>query len=59
MFASVQAPEISGMDVIMVRVEADASEGLPSLYMVERGTGQNPQCTEKLRYQSAAAQTDN
>lgn len=49
MFASVQAPEISGMDVIMVRVEADASEGLPSMYMVGDLNHQVKEAQDRIR----------
>lgn len=49
MFASVQAPEISGMEVIMVRVEADASDGLPSMYMVGDLNHQVKEAQDRIR----------
>ena len=49
MFASVQAPEISGMEVIMVRVEADSSDGLPSMNMVGDLNHQVREAQDRIR----------
>lgn len=49
MFASVQAPEISGVEVLMVRVEADASNGLPGMNMVGDINHQVREAQDRIR----------